>query len=356
MFRRRTTLIVGAGCSAEYDLPIGDGLKDQIAEKLAVIGRQDRSQGYVVISSRGSDEVLLSAIVQAGKQRGNDRWDLVANAMAPGIRHASSIDRYLHLHRDDEAKVTIGKIAIARSILSAESSSLLGRDSIDLPNIRNKLAGQPHWLQELMFRLQEDVSLGQMKDIFKNLTIITFNYDRVIEHYLYHAVRELGGFDPDAAAEVMSALTIIHPYGKIGRLPWQNEQGSPLPFGHWEDLHYQTVIEAGERLRTFTETVEDEDLLGSIRGAVRHSEQIAFLGFSFLQQNLDLIRPETRSGATQVWCTTYGMSQFDVDASSLAVSTMLNGTNTPQHHPFSSRPIASKAGPFMADVGNLLRS
>lgn len=276
--------------------------------------------------------------------------------MAPGIRHASSIDRYLHLHRHNEAKVTIGKIAIARAILSAEQSSYLDRDSLDLPGISRHLSNQPHWLRELMFRLQEDVSLERMRDIFANLTIITFNYDRVIEHYLFHAVRELGGLSTEAAADVMSALTIIHPYGKIGRLPWQNEDGHALPFGHWEDLHFNTIIESGERLRTFTETVEDEILLAAIKGATKNADQIAFIGFSFLKQNLDLIQPESRSEASQVWATTFGMSSYDVEASTSAIGTMLNGQSHREYRAFQTNPINAKAGTFLSDVGNLLRS
>jgi hypothetical protein len=356
MFNRPTTFVIGAGCSAEYRLPIGDGLKDQIADQLSVIGRREQNRDFVVISSRGSDEVLLSAIVQAGQRRGERRWDLAANAMAPGIRHASSIDRYLHLHRDDGAKVGIGKIAIARAILAAEQDSILDSDRIDLPSISNKLARKPHWLQELMFRLQEDVSLDRATDIFKNITIITFNYDRVIEHYLYHAVRELCGFDDAAAADVMSHLKIIHPYGKIGHLPWQKETGGALPFGHWKNLHFSEVIEAGSRLRTFTETVEDEELLASIRKAVQDAEQIVFLGFSFLKQNLDLLRPDTRSRASKIWFTTLGMSPFDVDASSGEITNMLNGTNSAELRAFKSRSLDCTAGAFMADVGNLLRS
>ncbi|WP_295708998.1 hypothetical protein [uncultured Brevundimonas sp.] len=356
MFKRRTTLIIGAGCSAEYKLPIGDGLKDHIADELGRMGRQDRNNGFVVISSRGSDEVLLNAVVQAGQRRRARDWHVIANGMAPGIRHASSIDRYLHLHRDNEAIVTIGKVAIARSILAAEQDSHLGRDSIDLPGIKNALGGQPHWLQQLVFRLQEDVSLESMMSMFSNMTIITFNYDRIIEHYLFHAVQDLGGFDPQTAAQIMTGLKIIHPYGKIGRLPWQKEPGDALPFGHWENLHWETVIQAGERLRTFTETIEEDDLIDAIKGAVNHAEQIVFMGFSFLPQNLDLMGAESESSASSIWATSYMESESNVRAASKLIKKMLRGKARAQPGDFEVQWVPLKAGEYLRNFGNELAS
>ena len=354
MFKRRTTLIIGAGCSAEYNLPIGDGLKDQIADQLSYMGQQNRSDRFVVISSRGADQVLLTAIKQAGQRRGQSGWELIANGMAPGIRHASSIDRYLHLHRSDEAKVTIGKLAIARAILAAEQASYLGQETVDLPSIRHALGNQPHWLQELVFRLQDDVSLDSMKAMFSNLTIITFNYDRVIEHYLFHAVRELGGFSVSQAADVIANLRIIHPYGKIGRLPWQEEPGDALPFGHWENLHWETVMRAGERLRTFTETIEEEDLLSAIKGGVNVAEQIVFMGFSFLPQNLDLMRAESSSQAQSVYATSYLESGSNVRAATKLIRSMLRGGASPTPSDYEVLWEDSKAGAYLRSFGNEL--
>ena len=355
MFKRKTTLVVGAGCSAEYGLPIGDGLKNEIADQLGEIGKSSRQPEGLFINSRGADEVLVDALTYARQRNTLPRLDLLANSMAPGIRQASSIDRYLHLHRDDEAKVLIGKLAIARAILAAEQNSHLDSEGFDLPEIARKREWEPHWLQQLFFRLQDDVSLGSLRSLFDNLTIITFNYDRVIEHYLFHAVRTLAGIDEKAAADVLAGLKIIHPYGKIGRLPWQPSDGSQgLPFGHHHHLSYETIIQAGERLRTFTETVEDPDLLGSIKGAINTADQIVFLGFSFLPQNLELMKAESRSSAESVYATSFRESGSNLRIARTHIKQMLAGTMTPHNGGHNVEFIDLPAGRYFHEYGNEL--
>jgi hypothetical protein len=41
-----------------------------------------------------------------------------------------------------------------------------------------------------MYGLQERIVVNlNLEDIFKHLTIVNFNYDRCIEHFLFHAIQ-----------------------------------------------------------------------------------------------------------------------------------------------------------------------
>ncbi len=352
MFEKKTTLVVGAGASREYDLPIGEGLKERIAASLKTIGQRSDDSLRVVHHDRGSDEVLVTAIERVGDPRRRE-WKGHAQMMWEGILQASSIDRYLHLHRADEMRVKIGKLAIARAILVAEQKSYLGQKKIDPLAIKEKVKG-PNWLNELLMRLQEDTSLDRMEEMFSNLTIITFNYDRTIEHYLYHAIRDLTGLTPSQAAQIMSHLVIIHPYGKIGRLPWQPDDGTPaLPYGHHERLEAADVIAAGDRLKTFTEAVDYETVTHSLHNAISQCDTLVFLGFAFLKQNIELLRPSDPSNVRRVEATRFGMSIPDRDLADARLRYMLD--IDPDIKPdFKIGWRDLKAGQFLSEYGNSL--
>lgn len=337
-------------------MPIGDGLKDIIADQLSQIGRHKRENGYIFVTSRGADELLVNAIEVSGQQAGSTAWLTIANGMAEGIRHAPSIDRYLHIHRDDKAKVTIGKLAIAWAILKSEEESLLSNGVI-LANISREMAGEPHWLNQLFTRLQSDAPLKEIKQAFENLTIITFNYDRLIEHYLFNAVKALGGFDTRQAADAITHLQIVHPYGKIGRLPWQSDgEGPTLSFGKNQDMHYQLLIDSADRLRTFTETVDDEGVITAIRHSITETNQIIVLGFSYLTQNLELMKSDANSKVENIEATYFRESESNRYIAERGLLSMLRGGAKPEFDDYKIRWHNMPAGKFIRDYGNEISS
>lgn len=363
MFNRPTTFVIGAGCSREYQFPLGVGLRDEIAEMLAHVKidqpRGNDSRVWIGFSDGGKDGDFNRSISNIAGQQHFQEWYRVAQQMSRGLQHASSIDRYLDHHSDDEVMVRIGKMAIGRRIIKAEASSTLSvreGSSLDMAEIYEKNGQNPHWLNELFLRLQEGIRRGNIDQIFSNVTFICFNYDRVIEHYLYEAVKVFGNLSDRDTTAVMKNLKVYHPYGSLGPLRWQKEDGSPgVQYGAQLDDH-RSIQTIGESLRIFTETIEENDEIDCIRDAMLNASKIVFLGFSFLQQNIDLIRPRARSNAEQVWATSLGMSDWDTEAAHSAVSNMLNGTNSSEFRGFhmNSRPLT--AGQFMAQAGNSLRA
>ena len=102
-------------------------------------------------------------------------------------------------------------------------------------------------------------------------------------------------------------LVILRPYGRIAPLPPGGAQGTE--FG--DDVTRVDLLPLIANIKTFTEQIEDEDLLTSIRSAVAEAETIAFLGFGFHPQNLDLIAPKTPPNAKRVFASAHGISNSD---------------------------------------------
>jgi hypothetical protein len=68
-------------------------------------------------------------------------------------------------------------------------------------------------------------------------------------------------------------------------------------------------------IRTFSERIEDQDQLEQIRMPIREAEKIAFLGFSFGSQNMELLFGETMDLPREqsIFGTTFGMSPQNTD-------------------------------------------
>jgi hypothetical protein len=108
MFKCKTLFILGAGASAEVDLPVGTQLAKIIASMLDVRrGGPENMTG----------EMLLGQLY--------DRYPLPKNGyhraamlISDGVRLASSIDDFLDRHTGNEEVQRVGKAAIVKSILA----------------------------------------------------------------------------------------------------------------------------------------------------------------------------------------------------------------------------------------------
>ena len=143
---------------------------------------------------------------------------------------------------------------------------------------------------------------------FEQITLIVFNYDRCIEHYLLHSLITYHKLSSKDAAEILESLKIIHPYGTVGSLPWQKQNRTVEFGGQPRDLPTLS-----EEIRTFTEQSEDSEEGESIYNAISTSDLIVFLGFAYHKQNLDLLTPKDSDGKASIVGTAFGISDSDVD-------------------------------------------
>jgi hypothetical protein len=317
MFKRKTVFIVGAGGSKELNLPIGDELKLSIGAKVDL----RFSNGYDL--SVG-DKNILAAIRRllddAGERDVNPHCQ-AGRSIASAMHQAISIDNYLHTHAEDETLVTVGKLGIAACILEAERKSKIFGD--ERSDGRINFAAHPDvWHNTFCKMLSEGVQRKNIDTLFDNVSFITFNYDRCIEHYIAQWVENYMQVPTLDAQELMTKLTIIHPYGQIGRLPWQKSGLTPVRFGSAVDPI--TLPRIAGHIRTFTEQVEDEAILERMQDLILDAQQIVYLGFSYGSMNMELMKLRTQPrGMKTVRGTAYKMSPSNVSAiSELIDSTM----------------------------------
>jgi hypothetical protein len=307
MILLKTVFVIGAGAGVDIAMPMGDQLSQIIGSRLDI----RFEHGVRQISG---DRLIMDALNHLARDDGSDA-NLYRSAganVAKGIGFSRSIDSYLNAHDGDDHVKICAKLAIVRTILEAESKSWVFVDDQKRPtDFSNRNKVMLSWLNAFMYLLSEGIQKTKNMDaIFRNVSIVNFNYDRCIEQFLHLALQHLFVITNERAAELMRQLKIIHPYGVVGNLPWQ--EGLRVPFG--VELHSTDLIAAAKGIRTFNEQIDDVALLRNLSEEISGARRIVFLGSHFHNQNMDLLRssPPLRGSQVEVFGTAFNRSDADV--------------------------------------------
>jgi hypothetical protein len=297
MFKRRTVFIIGAGCSHDYGFPQGRGLIERICETL------NERRGRKL-------ELIKTAAVTYGNYELNCHLHHISPRFAQGIQHWPSIDQYLDHHKDNQALVDLGKIAIACEILHCEAECILSDDPV--------LEAREHrWLDEMFKLMLPGTSAQHPTAILQNVTFLTFNYDRLIELYLLRGLHEAVHLPMGEARKLIRDDLVLHAYGSVGRI----DGGQPGISHNLSATFSKRAIDdeaiktAARQLQTFTEGSRDNELVEEMKTALSSAQQIVFLGFSYLDDNMRLMSlADGRTAAEMVFGTVYRVSSPDVAA------------------------------------------
>lgn len=303
MFKSETVFVVGAGASCELGLPSGAQLKDEIAKLLNIRFPDSYNQ------KTGDPDICDCFRTLAREQNMQSINDFLHKSwhIRDSLPLALSIDNFLDAHKDDQLIEQCGKLAIAKAIVNAEQASILRRMfSKDRKINFGVLEGT--WILKFFQMLTENVRKEQIGDIFANVSIITFNYDRCIEQFLPFALSQYYGFNEIEAQQACQRLSIIHPYGQVGWLPWQRNEAQ-VPFG----AERFDLIKVSSMLRTFAEGMADPIQRVRIQTLMHNAESVVFLGFAFHPMNMDILKLPAEGLANKAFATTYGLSKADCD-------------------------------------------
>lgn len=308
MVKNETVIIVGAGASHEARLPTGAMLTERISEIVRIEDRGLHVDG---------DRVYLEALRRITKNQSSAFAEYVdaSRQIEDAMPQVISIDNFIDMHAGDVHIATCGKLAIVKSILEAERRSLLYVDPSNTYNTIN-FGGdlRKTWYSAFIKLLTENCRDSDLSERLQRLTLVVFNYDRCIEHYLYRSFPNLyrRQISDQRAAELVSEIDILHPYGVVGSLPWQSN-ARPADFGREPSASDLVLLKDG--LSTYTEELRtDQESVERIRDKVRSARYLIFLGFSFQRQNMNLLFPDRGSRRIR------SNSRFDVFATGVGMS------------------------------------
>ncbi len=312
MFHLKTLFIVGAGASAEIDLPVGGGLA-------AIIERRTDVRFEMANRPIGNGDFDLFDRLTGSMRQHVLEYQNAAWLIRDGIPFARSIDDFMDMHRDNPFVVQYGKVAIVKSALEAEQQSISNfKDVNGIPTFSPaRFVGT--WYTKLMQMLGPGIARGNVGSIFDNVSFVVFNYDRCIEFFFENALQKVYGIGKQQAEDTLARLSIIHPYGVIDR---------SIPFGSTR----ANYIALADGIKTYTEQISDPKIKDAISEEIEAASHIIFLGFAYHDQNMFLLEPPNQLPASKyIFGTAFAMSDSDVEVSSLQIDGWFSGGHA-QHY------------------------
>lgn len=308
MLERKTVFVIGAGASAELDMPVGWELKPKIVEALKTVNNnpyRSFSNDMVEIAVRD----YMRDIPDRDKRDEYQRYVVAALWIEQALPIAESIDQFLDYHRENERAVRLGKIGIAAAILDAERKSLLGGATSGTMRALGRQSALPDaasnsWHMKLVRLITAGKSIQQVASILSDISFIVFNYDRCLEQYLFRSLTTYYGQDVNITA-IINSLNIVHPYGQIGFLHWQSEV-PPIAYGATDG----ELRPIADEILTFTQAGECGQT-SRVKKMIEDAESLIFLGFGFLEQNVELLASPRQSNVKRVFFTSKGISESD---------------------------------------------
>ena len=265
MIKHNTVLVLGAGASVPYKFPSGQTLIDNIT---------------LDVDYQESD--LYKQLINCDFKPNSIKEFADALKESP----LSSIDIFLET-RPEFSK--IGRSSIAISLLPCESVSRLMyyARKVRRASVQDKGGEGRSWYHYLFKQLHDP---GTSFDE-NQLQVITFNYDRSFEHFLFLAVKSCyhGKNDPEIASMVQT-IPIIHLYGSLGRLPWQQYQvrlsQNVTPFGA-ESLTSENLPKAADSIQIISDNNGVTPEFDKAKEILKNAERTYFLGFGFYKKNVE---------------------------------------------------------------------
>ena len=196
MFEKKTCLILGAGASHPYGFPTSSELRTILLGGLAATKVFEELGFTDPVGSTAEHEALMMESVMHEVPYLTKFRNIFRRSQRV------SIDSFISGRGggdDVELLRTIGKNAVAATILQCEKASRLDGDWYQ-------------WLLEFLLRKGKEFPANV-------LWIITFNYDRSLEYYLRNAFEASFGLGGAAATEMLRRIEFIHVYGDVGASP-----------------------------------------------------------------------------------------------------------------------------------------
>lgn len=305
-----TTLVLGSGASKPYGFPTGLELRNiliqldpsRTALRCGEVNRnKDEHPGNRSMSDdelRQEEEMVNTLrFIQSSCYTGlMSKRDMSEFSSAFQYSATASIDTFLSHRKKFE---TIGKQAIAATILHYESKA--------------KLHGW-NWYALLWDKLRH-YFVDKNKDREIPLKIITFNYDRSLEYFLFKAIQSISSESPSEpdALEQLRRITIIHVYGVLG---------CPLKYGviscSSEEPWTAKKLAENINLIRYSNNAGDNHNENEERAKIKsiindESKRLVFLGFGFDDQNSRLLglKDALDKEDKTIYATNIGLTEYE---------------------------------------------
>jgi len=282
-----TVFILGAGASAPYGYPTGYELRRLIIEEFPKRAAHDE---FVKRGPLGNDKIWMERVKEEITYDAENLSEIFEKS------RTSSIDLFLSRRRQF---YEIGRRAIAQIIFEKEKNSKFEYEMDDVSQ---------DWYKYLYRRMTETLvdPESYMGFADNNVTFITFNYDRSLEHFLYDALIHsfeipLGGIK----TKDLFPFEFIHVYGKLADLDWQESSG--VKYGSY------FIPKMIENINIIYDSENSARLQKTLKERITNAKRIFFLGFGFAPENMEILGiPEVLKSEPQIYGTAFNWTEKEI--------------------------------------------
>jgi len=332
MISKNTVLVLGAGASVDYEFPSGEKLIQKIIDFCS--GKPNSSEVF--------NQNLLALILHKHFQNNGIKKTLyecyeIVERFRVQLANANprSIDDFIASNNTMGFDI-VGKACIVLVISSHESNS------------NSKFS--EGWYRYLWNKIYDGNREGMKKNL-KNLTIITFNYDRSLEYYLYNRMQNLFSMTNQETGKLFNENVVVyHMYGQLGYFEWQEKNSlvnnydmidlkifkskdinpESIDFDHrvsFINSLPQKIVESKDpkeinqkleyllkltnEIKTYKEVASNTEQV--ILERFYNADILFFLGFGYHEQNLRCLNPQQREVLKPFYGTTYGFGKAQID-------------------------------------------
>ena len=270
MISKTTVLVLGAGASAPFGFPSGRKLLLDLSTELEV----EASVLFRLLYGLGFEPAKIQSFGQE-----------LRDSMQP------SVDAFLE-NRPDLKE--LGKAAIAASLIRYEQASAIARTE------------RESWYEYLFQSLS-----GRFEKVARQmLSVITFNYDRSLEYFLFTAFRNSYGLSEKQAWDMVASIPVLHLYGSLGTL----QPGTPGHRAFTPNLDGAAVRAAASSIRIIQDGKPSEELKNDSAHYLENAANVCFLGFGYHPTNVrrlgidEFVPPDAK-----VYGTCFRMMNAEID-------------------------------------------
>lgn len=326
MITNKTVLVLGAGASVPFGFPSGQVLFDII--RFFLNPGYPRYPGNGLSISQWLPSHLEWSLPESFKMLNSVFSKESLDAFGGKIYKSGeeSIDAFLEYQTGEFLE--IGKAAIAAVMLAFEREAALFQDFMkkrlqtSFKEGREKDGTENNWYQ-LLWR-----ALSAPFEEFGNnqLRVVTFNYDRSLEYYLFTCLKNK--YPDKKDGEYANLICpIVHIHGSLGALQWQiagisdiinnfvpynvmYENETDKDESRLHKLIRPSVFQTARNSITVIHESEDETPeLVTARKWIKESQRLIFLGFGYHETNVKrLMIRKLVDSKTEVLGTIYGLS------------------------------------------------
>jgi hypothetical protein len=207
-----------------------------------------------------------------------------------GASQQTSVDAFLEYRKEF---IEIGKAAMAATLIPLETESRLIR-----PELESTWYGY-------LFR---EVRAARGEFSANQLRIVTFNYDRSMEHYLFLGLRSSFGLKDEAAADLVKQIPVWHAYGNLGDLPYLG-QTNVRPYS--PTLEPDVIRKAAASIKIVSEEHSFRPIFNPQSDLLPEAKVLCFLGFSYQFENVRRLGLAPLNQAANVFGSAFGMTEHE---------------------------------------------